>query len=109
MHYRAKGPNEAPLSMAWVGGIVVLAVVLLFLGWWWSLWAFRRYVREYFSQHPRNLEAEPQTAREIGELFGIESQGDDTVEDYVLRLRHKAGWQAPGEPLPDDLGPDLEF
>ena len=108
-HYNAKGPNEAPLSMAWVGGIVVLAVVLLFVGWWWSLWAFRRYVKEYFTEHPRHLEGEPQTAREIGELFGIESQGDDTVEDYVLRLRRKAGLEVREEQLPEELDPDLEF
>lgn len=108
-HYKGKGPGEPPLSMAWVGGIVVLAVVLLFLGWWWSLLAFRRYVREYFAEHPRNLATDPQMAREIGELLGIESHGDDTVEDYVLRLRRKAGWEEPEEQLSDDLGSDLEF
>ena len=106
-HYTAQG-TEPPLSMAWIGGIVVLAVALLFLGWWWSLWAFRRYVREYFTENPRNLDIEPQTVREIGELFGIESHGDDTVEDYVLRLRAKAGMAPPGGSLPV-VEPDLEF
>jgi hypothetical protein len=108
-HYKARGAGEPPLSMAWIGGIVVLAVALLFVGWWWSLLAFRRYVREYFAEHPRNLEADPQTAREIGDLLGVESYGDDTVEDYVLRLRRKAGWEQPEERLPEDLGSDLEF
>lgn len=108
-HYKGKGPDEAPLSMAWVGGIVVLAVGLLFLGWWWSLWAFRRYVREYFMQHPSSLEADPATARELGDLFGIESQGDDTVEDYVLRLRRKAGWVPPSDDLREEYEGDPEF
>ncbi len=108
-HYKAKGAGEPPLSMAWIGGIVVLAVALLFLGWWWSLWAFRRYVRAYFTENPCHLEVEPQVAREIGDLFGIEPHGDDTVDDYVLRLRHKVGLNKPGDPVPPDSDPDLEF
>ncbi len=101
--------GAAPLSLAWVGGIVLLAVVLLFGGWWWSLVAFRRYVREYFREHPQNLEAQPQIAREIGELFGIESEGDDTVEDYVARLRRKVGWTARAGEAAEEFEQDLEF
>lgn len=108
-HYKAAGPGESPLPMAWVGGIVVLAVVLLFLGWWWSLWAFRRYVRQYFNENPRNLEAEPRVAREIGELFGIEPHGDDTVDDYVVRLRQRAGLLRPGEKPTSEPDTELEF
>ena len=58
-------PIGEPLSMFWIGLLVVVAVALLFSGWWWSLWAFRRYVREYFTQNPRDLESEPVTAREL--------------------------------------------
>ncbi len=85
------GPVEPPLSMAWVGVIVASAIVLLFSGWWWSVWAFRRYVREYFTQNPRDFLGEPAVAREVGELFGIESDEDDTVEDYVKRLVAETG------------------
>ena len=85
------GAVEPPLSMAWVGVIVASAIVLLFSGWWWSVWAFRRYVREYFTDNPRDFMAEPAVAREVGELFGIESNQDDTVEDYVKRLITETG------------------
>ncbi len=90
-----EGPvaTEPPLSMAWVGVIVASAIVLLFSGWWWSVWAFRRYVREYFTDHPRDFMAEPAVAREVGELFGIESSEDDTVEDYVKRQQGARGWR----------------
>ncbi|TDJ76062.1 MAG: hypothetical protein E2O39_03645 [Planctomycetota bacterium] len=88
--------GAASFSMAWVGAIVVLAVGLLFSGWWWSMLAFRRYVRQYFRQHPPNLEGDPATMRELGELFSVESFDDDTVEAYVARLRAKAG--LPGDP-----------
>jgi len=104
-HFRAAPAGEGLLSMAWIGVIVASAVALLFGGWWWSLWAFRRYVREYFSKNPRNLLRDPQVAREIGELWGIESQGDDTVEEYVMRLIRETGLpQGPARPsgsLPD--------
>ncbi|MEL6716760.1 MAG: hypothetical protein AAFP86_23485, partial [Planctomycetota bacterium] len=58
---------------------------------WWSVWAFRRYVREYFEENPRDFLADPAVAREVGELFGIESGDDDTVEDYVARLIDETG------------------
>lgn len=80
-----------PLSMAWIGVIVVVAVGLLLSGWWWSLHSFRRIVRKQFRANPSDLEGDPAMARELGELFGIESFEDDTVEAYVTRLREKAG------------------
>lgn len=89
--FREAPPGEAPLSMPWVGVIVIVAIGLLFSGWWWSVWAFRRYVREYFTENPRDFMAEPGVAREVGELFGIESSDDDTVEDYVARLIQETG------------------
>lgn len=103
------GNPAEPLSMAWVGLIVIVAVGLLFSGWWWSLWAFRRYVREYFNQNPRDLESEPTTAREIGELFGIDPREDDTVEAYVARLRQGADLPRPGErPFDAPLEPTFD-
>jgi hypothetical protein len=71
----------------WIGIVVILAVVLLLGSWWWSLLAFRRYVRQYFRDHPPDFEADLALAREVGELFGLPSHGDDTVQSYVTRLR----------------------
>ncbi|HIF42303.1 MAG TPA: hypothetical protein EYQ74_14570 [Planctomycetes bacterium] len=108
-HFQAAAPGEAPFSMAWVGLVVLVVVGLLFGGWWWSLIAFRRYVREYFNQAPRDLESEPGTARELGELFGIEPGRDDTVEAYVGKLHREAGLRRPGEMPMDDSEPELIF
>ena len=121
--FREAPLGEAPLSMAWVGVIVAAAIALLFSGWWWSVWAFRRYVREYFTANPRDFRAEPGVAREIGDLFGIESGDDDTVEDYVARLirgpgrpsarparRPREEARAPGEPRrPRSLREDFDL
>lgn len=83
--------GKLPLTVPQVAVIVSVAGVLLFSGWWWSIWAFRRYVREYFTENPPNLEGDPAMARELGELYGIEPYGDDTVEAYVARLSREAG------------------
>jgi hypothetical protein len=107
-HFRSVPVGAAPLSMAWVGVIVASAVMLLFCGWWWSLWAFRRYLREYFGQHPRNLLREPQVAREIGDLWGIESRDEDTVEDYVARLVRETGLPT-GPTRPAGVPEDFEL
>ena len=78
---------ERSFPALWIGIVVVLAVALLLASWWWSLLAFRRYVRDYFRHHPADFEADLALAREIGELFGLTSHADDTVESYVARLR----------------------
>ncbi len=80
---------ERTFPALWIGIVVVLAVALLLASWWWSLLAFRRYVREYFRTHPADFEADLALSREVGELFGLTSHSDDTVESYVARLRQK--------------------
>jgi len=80
---------ERSFPALWIGIVVVLAVALLLASWWWSLLAFRRYVREYFRAHTPDFEADLALAREVGELFGLVSHSDDTVESYVARLRQK--------------------
>lgn len=105
-HSQPAPAGTEPLNMAWVGLLVVLAVVALFSAWWWSLWAFRRYVREYFQANPISLEREGNVAREIGELFGVDSLEDDTVETYAARLRRQAGLpRTGGELSPMRLAP----
>lgn len=78
---------ERGFPAMWIGIVVVLAVALLLASWWWSLLAFRRYVRDYFRSHPVDFEADLALAREVGDLFGLTSHEDDTVESYVARLR----------------------
>lgn len=87
---------EKEFPALWIGIVVVLAVLLLLASWWWSLRAFRRYVREYFQTHPAEFEANLGLAREVGELFGLVSHADDTVESYVARLNLIV--RVPGKP-----------
>jgi hypothetical protein len=85
----AGAPKEFPGM--WIGIVVVMAVALLLASWWYSLQAFRRYVRDYFRTHPTDFEADLPLAREVGELFGLTSHADDTVESYVARLKLLVG------------------
>ena len=71
---------------AWVGAILVLTLGLLGLAWWWARHSFRRHVREHLRRDPPDFEADLRLAREVGDLFGIASEEDDTVESYLERL-----------------------
>lgn len=79
---------EPVFPMVAVGCVVLLTIAFLCLGWWWSSRAFRRYVREHFLRNPPDFEADMAMAREVGDLFGVDSHGDDTVQSYAERLRH---------------------
>lgn len=85
-------PSEsAGFPYAWTGLIVLSAVVLEGLGWWTSHALFRHYVRAYLMRQPFDFETEVKLAREVGELLGLETRHDETVQSYVARLRHRLG------------------
>lgn len=92
-HYRPPEvpPSEQDFPTLWVGAVVLAVILLEIVGWWFSHWQFRRYVREYFLAHPPELEANMRLARELGELFGIQSAGDDSVQSYLARIRTELG------------------
>ena len=104
-HFRPRAPLAAPQALVfpvqpgWASSL--LAVVVLELGGWWLSHAlFRRYVREYFLAHPPDLESDMKLARELGELFSIPSEGDDSVQAYLLRIRQRIGIVGPSVPAP---------
>lgn len=96
---RLASSAEPPSFLAtWVGLTVVGVALLQALGWWLSQRLIRRYVRAYLLQHQPELETDSKLARELGELFGVEPQPEDTVQSYVARLRLQVG-------LPQARGP----
>lgn len=82
----------------WITAIALVTAGLLILGWWWSSRAFRRYVRAHLARNPPEFEADMVFAREVGDLFGIESHPEDSVESYVGRLRAELKLSAPARP-----------
>lgn len=83
------GPR--PFPKEWVGIVLVAVVALELGGWWLSHALFLRQVREHFRAHPPALESDLTLARELGELFGIASDTNDTVPSYLARVRRRLG------------------
>jgi preprotein translocase subunit SecG len=103
---RVPPPREFPKS--WVL-LVLAAVVLLELGGWWLSHAlFLRYVRAHFRAHPPALESDLALARELGALFGIHGQGDDSVQSYLARIRRRIGLPESPRPTPMRLRSETE-
>lgn len=97
----AREGGDLPGSTAlWIGGIVVLAILLEGVGWWWSLYSFRRHVRAFLRVRAPDFAADMQLAREVGELYGVGSHGDDTVQSYLERLHTAVGVDPPGRARP---------
>ena len=99
-HYGAPvetAPHSFPT--AWVGAIVGAVLALELGGWWLSHALFLRYVRAHFRAHPPALEGDLQLARELGELFGIDSVGNDSVQSYLSRIRRRIGLPEDGREL----------
>jgi hypothetical protein len=92
-HYGASGaaPPVHVFPKVWVVAIVVAVVCLELGGWWLSHALFLRYVREHFRAHPPALEGDLALARELGDLFGIQSEGNDSVQSYLARIRRRIG------------------
>lgn len=94
-HFRPPVATEVTFPTSWVGFVALAVVALELLGWGLSQVLFRRYVREYFRAHPPNLETDMALTRELGELFRIPSEGDDSVQSYLLRIRQRIGIVGP--------------
>jgi hypothetical protein len=83
--------GTASSPVMWIGLVVVLAVVLEVVGWWWSVQSLRRSVRRFLRENPPDFETDPNLAREIGELYGIATRAEETVQSYAARLRAELG------------------
>jgi hypothetical protein len=82
----------------WVGLVLLSALALVVLGWWLSQALFRHYVRGYLVRHRFDFETEVKLAREVGELLGLATNSDETVQSYVARLHKRLGLLEPARP-----------
>jgi len=89
------GPDLPGGIAMWVGVIVVVGLALEVLGWWWSLFSFRRQVGRFLRADPPDLATDMILARELGELFGVHSHETDTVQSYLERVHAAIGLGAP--------------
>jgi len=100
-------PSGASGSAAlWTGAVVLAAALLELSAWWWSLVTVRRHLRAWFRQNPPDFDADPALAREVGDLFAIDSLRDEAVQSYAGRLRRELGLSAPRAPARSHAPPD---
>lgn len=83
--------SEASSQSLWIGVVVVLGVASELGAWWFSLRSFRSELQRWFRANPPEFETDLALAREVGDVFGVESSGDDTVESYCARVRKALG------------------
>jgi hypothetical protein len=107
---------EPVFPVFWIAVIALVTALLLVLGWWGSSRTFRRHVRAHLARNPPEFEADMAFAREVGELFGVESHPEDTVESFTSRLRTelklpppaRQSTRAPRSSYPVDADIDLD-
>jgi len=94
-------PNAAYASEAWIfaillGAVAATTVVLKILQRGFVKSKFRRLVREVVRDSRFNLEKNPNLAVQIGELLHIPKQPDQSVTDYVAKVRSALGVEPGG-------------
>ena len=61
--------------------------------------AMRRYLLAHLREFPFSFEDNLALTREIGDLFGVSSEQQDTLESYVRKLRERLGLKEPQSKL----------
>lgn len=107
--YGRLAPTDLPggSAMMWAGLVLVATVALEVAGWLWSAHSLRMHVRQVLREAPPDFETDPTLAREIGELFGVESRADETVQSYAARLRQSLGIAVGARPTSGSRGERL--
>lgn len=93
--YRQGQAGTPEFPVVWVGLCAGIAVALEIAALWYSHQRFRRSLREFLRENPVEFETDARSAREVGELFGIESAPEDTVQSYAARIRARLGLPSP--------------
>ncbi len=70
------------------GGIFIIAVLVYIIGAHYSRRSFRKYLMNFFKDHEWSFTANMQLTKEIGEIFGIPHDPDETVEAYAYKVRN---------------------
>jgi len=71
----------------WTVGLLAAAVAGIWIAAKYTRASLRRYLREFFAEHPWSFEEHIDTTKEVGAALGLASLPDETVDAYVDRLR----------------------
>lgn len=73
------------------GGMIAFSAVFVAMLEGYVSGAMRRYVAAHLRQHPFDFEDHIALTREIGDLFRVRSNPEDTLESYVAKVRAALG------------------
>ncbi len=80
-------PNLLSIAIVLVISTVVLTVILKIVQLCWTRVTFKRLMIDFFREHEWELVKNAEVAKEIGGLLKIPRNKDDSIEDYVLKIK----------------------
>jgi len=81
------GTNLLFVFLILVASVVLLTVILKIVQFAWTRWNFKHMMIDFFRDHDWELVRNPEVAKQIGYLLKIPRNKDDSIEDYVLRVK----------------------
>ncbi len=94
-----RDPTVLTVAAVLIGSMTLVTLVLKVCQIFWTRWTFRKLLTDFFKEQAWALDKYPQTAKELGELLGVEHRKEDSVADYLRRLKQSLGASA-AEPSP---------
>jgi hypothetical protein len=80
-------PSVLTIAATLIGSMLLVMIVLKGFQIYWTKRTFRRLLIDFFRENPWALEQYPATAKEVGLILGVTAAKDDSVAEYLDRLR----------------------
>jgi len=80
-------PRVLTIASTLIGSMLLVMFILKGFHMLWTRQTFKRLLVAFFREHPWALEQYPATAKDVGEILGVKQEKDDSVADYLDRLR----------------------
>lgn len=80
-------PSVLMIAAILVASTAMVTLVLKLCQIFWTRWSFKRLLMEFFRSHPEALDRSPNALKEVGEILGVERRKEDSVAEYLERLK----------------------
>ncbi len=80
-------PNLLAIAGILIFSIVVITLILQIAQSSWTRITFKRLLIDFFREHEWEMVRNTDIAKEMGELLKIPRDSDDSIEDYILKIK----------------------
>ena len=80
-------PSVIMIAAILIASMTTVTLLLKVIQILWTRQRFKRLLTDFFRQHDWALDKYPATAKEVGEILGVERKKEDSVAEYLLRLK----------------------